>query len=323
MTVRTRPLPRWPRLDELDVPTGKPFLIDGLLHKTCTTIFGRPGVGKGWVAQSAAWALMNSQSWFGREVLAPGDVAFWPLDPGQGPELKSRAIHLGGTRPIIPAVRPDLTIEGFCDFAEDLAEYGARVLFVDNLFRLLRPDWSIRNDEHVRVVLDKLDRVIQRDISVVLIHHAGKPGETGTPKTPIGSTAIEAWSRHFLRVGEGKGGSLTITSYGNDVAEFTINTKLDPNEVGDTPFFVDSQEISSRSQSRIDEGLVIARHMMGEGSFSSVSAAATWLVTSPPEGFDKTQSAWRTLLDRKVVGAGLFEKGTDGRSIHPNTERLR
>ena len=89
---------------------------------------------------------------------------------------------------------------------------------------------SVRDDDAVGTVLADIDVLVNRyGIGVMLIHHAGKPGEDGNPKTtPLGATAIEAWGRHFLRIEavKDKTGEIhrTIVSYGNDleVVEFKV-----------------------------------------------------------------------------------------------------
>ena len=97
-------------------------------------------------------------------------------------------------------------------------------LIIDNLFKLMPNGASVRYDDAVRPVLANLAGMHdQFGIGVLLLHHAGKPGEDGLPRTsPLGATSIEAWARHFVRVeadrpkGSGEYQRLLV-SFGNEL----------------------------------------------------------------------------------------------------------
>jgi hypothetical protein len=166
-------------------------------------------------------------------------VVFWALDPGQAAEAKERydtVNEWGYVDLVVTNTRPRETDAWWDAFAQQLADHGTEVLIIDNLTRLMPPGQSFRNDEHVGPVLARLDKMADHSgLTIVLVHHAGKVGEDGEPrKTPIGSTAIEAWARHLIRVSRpGDSTLIELDAYGNSTPEFTTYCALTPGEIGD------------------------------------------------------------------------------------------
>jgi RecA-family ATPase len=216
----------WVRIGDLPEPKEPPFIIDGLIHETATIMFGRPEAGKSHLALGIAASLATGEPWLGREVREQRRVAFWALDPGQQNETKRRARDNGNPAlndVLLCTRRPSQSEERWIADAADLAREGIDFLIIDNLTRLMPRGQSLREDGPVGPVLDNVSIMERYGIAVLLLHHAGKPGEDGAPKSsPLGSTTIEAWARHFLRVDAAKAkGSgevrRTLIAFGNQL----------------------------------------------------------------------------------------------------------
>ncbi|NNN32522.1 AAA family ATPase [Streptomyces sp. S3(2020)] len=227
------------RLSEVTPSSETPFLIEGLVHRTATMIYGRPKAGKSFVALSAAMALGEGTPWLGREVEAKNTL-LWALDPGQEDETWQRFNTANGakeSRLFITDVRPEDTDEWWAEFSDVLLSTGVEVLIVDNLSALLGRG-SYNNDADVRPALGRLQALLDEGIAIVLVHHAGKFNEEqGSQKSPMGSTAIEAWGRQFVQVTDDQ--ELRILRvYGNNTPEKELGIALNFNGEGDDGAFV-------------------------------------------------------------------------------------
>jgi hypothetical protein len=297
----------WMRVADIPEPEYPPFIIDGLIHEGPTVMYGRPEAGKTAASLSATAAMMAGTSWLSRKVRESRHVAFWGLDPMQQREVKRRASHMPVlSKMLFSATPPGEGEAAWTQHGAELARLGADYVILDNLTRLMPRGKSVRDDDAVGTVLADIDILVNRfGIGVMLIHHAGKPGEDGNPKTtPLGATAIEAWGRHFLRVEalKDKAGEIhrTIVAYGNDleVAEFRV-----PFVIGNSGVSIDEcrdfdtvanriQEIIDgqpwKSQTQIAEALgtsqpVISRTLKKAGyTLKAGRLVAALFVYSPP-----------------------------------------
>lgn len=228
------------RLAEMTPSNETPFLVEGLIHRTATMIFGRPKAGKSFVALSAAMALGEGTPWLGREVEARNTL-LWALDPGQADETWQRFTTAGGaedSRLFVTDIRPEDTDEWWAEFTDVLLSTDIEVLVVDNLSALLGRG-SYNNDADARPALGRLQALLNEDIAIVLVHHSGKFNEDqgSHQKSPMGSTAIEAWGRHFIQVTDDQ--ELRILRvYGNNTPEKEIGIALNFNGEGDDGAFV-------------------------------------------------------------------------------------
>lgn len=227
------------RLADVTPSNETPFLIEGLIHRTATMIYGRPKAGKSFVALSAAMALGEGTDWLGRPV-EQRTTLLWALDPGQEDETWQRFKTAKGSDDshlYITGVRPEDTDEWWAEFADVLLANGVEVLVVDNLSALLGRG-SYNNDSDVRPALGRLQALLDDGIAVVLVHHAGKFNEEqGSQKSPMGSTYIEAWGRHFVQVTDDQ--ELRILRvYGNNTPEKELGIALNFNGEGDHGAFV-------------------------------------------------------------------------------------
>lgn len=276
------------RLAEVTPSNETPFLVEGLIHRTATMIYGRPKAGKSFVALSAAMALGEGTPWLGREV-EPTNTLLWALDPGQEDETWQRFTTAGGSdtsRLFITDVRPEDTDEWWAEFSDVLLSTGVEVLIVDNLSALLGRG-SYNNDADVRPALGRLQTLLDYGIAIVLVHHAGKFNEeTGSQKSPMGSTAIEAWGRQFVQVTDDQ--ELRILRvYGNNTPEKELGIALDFNGEGDHGAFVT---------------------LIGEEETVAVSAGHTDLVA-------RAQTRWDARKDKqKKQGRSPQQKATAERN---------
>ena len=226
------------QLSKVTPSNETPFIIEGLVHRTATMIYGRPKAGKSFVALSAAMSLGEGRDWLGRPA-ERSNTLLWALDPGQEDETWQRFTTAGGAEDsslFITDIRPEDNDEWWAEFAITLLDSGIEVLVVDNLSALLGRG-SYNNDADVRPALGRLQALLDEGIAVVLVHHSGKFNEEqGSAKTPMGSTAIEAWARQFIQVTEEE--ELRILRvYGNNTPEREIGIALNfSGEGGDGAF---------------------------------------------------------------------------------------
>jgi hypothetical protein len=227
------------RLADVTPASETPFLIEGLIHRTATMIYGRPKAGKSFVALSAGMALGEGTPWLGRQV-EPRNTLLWALDPGQEDETWQRFNTAKGakdSRLFITNVRPEDTEDWWEEFSDVLVSSGVEVLIVDNLSALLGRG-SYNNDADVRPALGRLQALLDEGIAIVLVHHSGKFNEEqGSAKTPMGSTAIEAWGRQFIQVTDDQE-LRVLRVYGNNTPERELGIALDFTGEGDDGAFV-------------------------------------------------------------------------------------
>lgn len=220
------------RVKDVVLSNESPFLIEELIHEAATILYGRPEAGKTFLALSAAVALAEGSDWADRETGEPRRVLYWALDPKQEKEITRRLRKVDRDQDLyVTGIRPGTDDEWWEEFTLTLVDSGIEVLFVDNLSALLGGK-SYNSDSDVRPALNRLQVVMEAGIAVILIHHAGKFNEEqGSTKTPMGSTAIEAWGRHFIYI-EKDGDLRVVTAYGNDAPDIELGIVIDPNSNG-------------------------------------------------------------------------------------------
>lgn len=215
------------------------FLIDGLIHRTATMVFGRPKAGKSFVSLSAAMALASGADWLGRET-EKRKTLLWTLDPGQKDETWQRFTQAKGDgdyQLLITDIRPEDEDSWWEEFTLTLLEGGVEVLVVDNLSSLIGRG-SYNNDGDARHELGRLQGLLDEGVAIVVVHHSGKFNEEqGSQQTPIGATSIEAWGRHFIQVTDDE--ELRILRvYGNNTPEREMGIALNFGGEGSDGAFV-------------------------------------------------------------------------------------
>jgi AAA domain len=178
-----------------------------VLHDVSTVLYGRPKAGKSAGALTMAYSLATGEPFMGifpvREIR---NVAYLALDSGQVWETKRRIDKWGESgafgEVLLSGVKPGTSPDEWNRMASRLEAMGINFLFIDNLARLKGGERrSVRNDEDMDPILQNIDILESRGIAFCLVHHSGKPGEDGQPRSsPLGATTIEAWARNFVQV---------------------------------------------------------------------------------------------------------------------------
>jgi hypothetical protein len=211
----------WVRLGDVPRPKTPPFIVEDLIHHSSTLVYGRPKSGKSSCLLCLARSLVTGEPYLDRKVRERRNVAYMMLDSGQVAETKNRSeeMRLSVDDVMVTSARPGHTRDDWRRLAAILTGLGVDVLFIDNLFRIMRPGTSIRNDEHIGEVLDNLKEIEDAGLALVLTHHLGKPSENGySPTSPLGSTALEGYFRHFMRIEHNRStGERALVAYGNDL----------------------------------------------------------------------------------------------------------
>jgi hypothetical protein len=221
-----------------------PFLVDGILHRSQTILFGQTNVGKSMLALSLAVAVANGQNWCGRKVTNSGPVAIVSGDPDGLYENYDRLnlvrddFRNGEIRTFVPE-RP-LAKETW--FQIDQESRGCRLMILDNLTQFV--PGTLSDDYAVKVVYEQLERLSRRDDMAicVLAHTSDKRNEYGySSNLPSGSFVIRSVPRWFVYL-QRKGGLLSLTMSGNSGSgEWQLNLS-EPNAA---PRFEALEEISA------------------------------------------------------------------------------
>jgi hypothetical protein len=201
----------WVKVKDLPERPEPAFLIGTpeypVLHDVSTVLYGRPKSGKSMGALTMVHSLVTGEPFMGRfPVREKRTVAFLALDSGQVWETKRRIARWGEPDVfgdvLLSGVKPGNSSDEWNRLASRLEAAGVDFLFIDNLARLKGGEKrSVRNDEDMDPILANIDILESKGIAFCLIHHAGKPGEDGAPRSsPLGATTIEGWARNFVQV---------------------------------------------------------------------------------------------------------------------------
>jgi AAA domain len=202
-----------------DTPLPKgpdPFLVDGVLQRSLTVLYGQTCVGKTMLAISLAAAVADGRKWLGQRVASNGPVAIVSGDPDGKYEIPERLDKIrdelgnGEVRIIVP--RRPMAEETWEQVNQDTE--GCRLVFLDNLSQFI--PGSLNNDDSVKLVYQELDQMTRRGIAVcVLAHTSDKRGENGrVSDVPLGSSFIRFGPRWFAYAHRARG-NLIVSFDGN------------------------------------------------------------------------------------------------------------
>jgi KaiC/GvpD/RAD55 family RecA-like ATPase len=182
------------------------WLVDQLMvDKTFGIIFGKPGVGKTFLATDLAVAIASGGEFFGRQCARRKVFLFY----GEGgtmalvrslAAIEARGVNaeeLPSWLEVFPAAPT------FMDFNElsaaDIKAFEGSVVIIDNL-GTAAPGFSLNDEEDAREIAAAARRFIDRcGAQFILIHHEPKAGE-GQSATEYGSVYIRAALDWSLRV---------------------------------------------------------------------------------------------------------------------------
>ncbi|MFI7330667.1 AAA family ATPase [Micromonospora aurantiaca (nom. illeg.)] len=323
-------------LSEVELSSESPFLVNGFIHNKATVIFGRPKAGKSFVSLSIAHAITTGEDWLGQPT-EPRKVALWALDPGQKDEMKVRYDTIEGKPGLLitsirPDYRPGYADEWWASFTVELLERGVTVLVIDNLTRLLPAGSSTRFDDHVEPILSRLSELIDAGITVILVHHKGKFNEEqGSQKSPMGSTAIESWGRHFVDVTNHDKGLIELRAYGNDTQEFSVFAAFDPTCVGEDGAFLTyldredwasemtmHEDIVNSARKRLAEirnkgkRTTTAKNTRERNRDTDVAGLILAVVNKSPDGVAKTSLHQEVRADNRRINSALDAMVSNG-----------
>ena len=169
-----------------DVPEG--FLIDGVLHRSLTLIYGQTNVGKSTIAASIAVALATGKNeWLGRSVspAAHGPVVIVCGDPDSCYEYQERLYkvrdeftdksqHVEFVAPFRP-VSP----EGWEQVRSVVTETRAKVVIVDNLSAFI--GGTLSDDALIKQFYIEMDRFTRLGIAVLVLAYVSEKKGAAEP----------------------------------------------------------------------------------------------------------------------------------------------
>jgi hypothetical protein len=210
-----------------------PFLVDGILHRTMTLIYGEKGCGKSTLAASMATALANGEPAFlNRKVnaakpLSVGVIAGDFDDDNSYAEQFRQTLDDGVEISVYGLDRPPSrkVWEGL----QLAARHNSHdVVIVDNLTSFI--DGSLNDDISVNEFYDRMDAFVRDGRAVVVVAHSTeKTGVYGKSRYPMGSSAIRARARWIWFVQATRAGT-RITFSGNYDAPHEITVSA-PNGI--------------------------------------------------------------------------------------------
>jgi hypothetical protein len=252
------------------------FVVEGLIHAKATLIIGEPMGGKSYLTASLASALAGGAGeWLGAPVIgSQRTVAFGLTDPGGDAETVERLDGLGvdGERVRLDRVANDGSADYWRNLAAALTARGAEVFILDNLMGSINGD--INSAKDARAFTDGLNTIVDRGVSVVVVHHVAKSGEYGPGKSAMGSQHFTAWARSVLRLERRAGNRRVLVAWGNSSPSVELDLTMTVAESGGGIFTVTGIKTEAdrvaglearrrtRSKETLDRNAEIAGHVV-------------------------------------------------------------
>ena len=224
------------------------YLVNGILHRSQTLIFGQTNSGKSMLALSLAVSVASGRSWNGLPVNGSGPVAMVSGDPDGIYENYERLDKVrddlgdGEVRVFVPE-RP-LAEKTWFEL-EEITD-GCKLMILDNLTQFV--PGTLNDDYAVKMVYEKLEAFARNGMSVcVLAHCSDKRNEHGySSNLPAGSFVIRSVPRWFAYLRR-TSGVLNVALSGNsggrpwemslseptDTPRFDILDALSPEQLAD------------------------------------------------------------------------------------------
>ena len=289
-----------------EIPEGddvSPFVIDGVLHRSTTLIYGQTEAGKSTVAAAIALAVAGNQpEWLGRPVSRHGQVLIVAGDPDGEREYRQRLTNgrdqdidvYAPNRPAIP--------ETWGEVAMIARQCDSTLVVIDNLSAFV--PGTLNDDYAIKQFYGQTDNIARDGAAVLIVAHTSeKSGEHGPSTKPMGSSYIRfgpRWSCYAHR----SRGSLVLDFDGNEADPWQLQVSK-PNgrpEAFEVLAHIGADELaerrSGRAQRQDDKRRRICQYV-GEHRGSMTDAALAALIA---EQFGGKISSHKTLLSRGAYG---------------------
>jgi RecA-family ATPase len=284
------------------VESDQLFLIEGYVSASSTIIFGQPKAGKTVLMTQLVRSLAEGVPFFDVPV-SKHRVAVALTDPGAFVDFAKQCADLGMEVENIVCVED---IRDDSDF--DTAIKMADVLVVDNLDGLLPPNADMNSRNGVRPTIERLNTAIANNVSVIVVHHANKPGQFGAGRLPNGSQFITAWPRSILHLEKNRKGTGThkLTVSGNHTADRVFRLAMDcsaglsfalQGEITDKEEEDHQSRQRTRASKTMNGNLAFARHIVNEYNSVSQNKAAEILAKQ----YGGTPAKYRKLLSTRAI----------------------
>ena len=176
-----------------------PYLIDGVLvASSLNCIWGKPEVGKSFLALDWAMSVATGQSWLGKSVLVPGPVIYCVAEGARafGKRLRAWKDHRN--------VEGDSLVR-WLEVPVPLMDYPSVALFLEGATRVCEPppvlivfdtlsrcfgDGDENSAADMGHLVANLDTIRDAtDAAVLLLHHPNKSGDSERGSTVLGGAA--------------------------------------------------------------------------------------------------------------------------------------
>ena len=193
-----------------------PFLVDGILHRSQTIIYGQTNAGKSMFGLSLGVSVASGRNWNGQTNAGGGPVAIVTGDPDGMYETLERLDKVrddlgDGEIRIYQPQRP-MVLETWFEIKQQTE--GCKLMILDNLTQFV--PGTLSDDNAVKLVYEQLQGLSRDGMSVcVLAHSTDKKNEHGySSNIPSGSFVIRSVPRWFVYLNRSRG-VLTASMSGN------------------------------------------------------------------------------------------------------------
>lgn len=192
-----------------------PFLVEGIVHRSMTLVFGAPYGGKSTLIRTVAAALANGdKELFGKRVMVPGGlrVAVIAADPDSAREYAEEFRLLLCPGVSVPIHCPDLPVgPKTWDEMHSLTDRGKyQLVVVDNLTQFT-PGGDLMDTAAIQAIYHELRWFDTHQIAVIVLAHASVKEASSTA---LGITTIHAGPRWQCQI-KGAGSVRRLSFKGN------------------------------------------------------------------------------------------------------------
>lgn len=234
-----------------------PFLVDGVISKEVTLVYGKSEAGKSMLVAGTVAAMVSGQgSFIGREVQQQRwDVGILVGDYGDGRRYSGRIEAALPDRQAMSRVRiydptrKGMPFYGWEELAGSFRSRGHNLLVVDNLSAFVPGD--INNGPACEAFFNALTAFTAQDISVIVVAHSTEKHSQFGTQDFMGNSAIRqrpSWHCRVRKSGDRK----TLYLHGNDAGNHEITVRQANGEVPlfDVVSAVDAEALADRQAKR-------------------------------------------------------------------------